>query len=264
MKSAKCLACGFVGRSDLEFCKACGAPFSQSAAYAPHPSAGYASWDEPESEKKAMAIASLVIGILSFLTFGFFGVGAILGIVLGIMAMKRVKNEPWRYGGRGIAIAGLVLSICSLLVVIPVGMIAAIAIPNLLQSRMAANEGAAIHSLRTITAAEMTYQAQYQKYGTLEELGDVHLIDPVLASGTKSGYRFAVELSSEAPTELSGANAEGFVVTGVPVDYRHSGMRSFYVDATAVVRGDDKVGMPASATDPPLETRPLRAGRQRF
>ena len=259
MKSTKCLACGFVGWSDLEFCKACGAALGQGAVYAGQANPG--SWNESQGQKKGLAIASLVLGILSFFTFGLLGVGAIIGIVLAVIAMSKVKNEPWTYGGRGIAIAGLVLSITSLVTAVPVGIIAAIAIPNLLQARMAANEGSAIQSLRTICAAEATYQAQFDRYGTLEELAAASLIDPKLASGTKSGYRFTVEVTSEGTvTNEFGTSSGGFAVVGVPVDYRSSGMRSFFVDETHIVRGADNVGMPSSATDPPLDTRPLWSG----
>ena len=264
MKSAKCPACGFVGRSDLEYCKACGAAFAQREAYSTQASSGYASY-EPEGQKKGLAITSLVLGIIGFFTFGLFGVGAIISIVLAVMAMNRVKSEPWRYGGRGIAIAGLVLSITSLVTAVPVGIIAAIAIPNLLQARIAANEGLAIKSLRTICAAEMTYQAQFQKYGTLEELAAASLIDPSLASGTKSGYRFTVTLTGEQTSagDLS-ANSTTFSAGSVPLDYRHSGLRSFFVDETGVVRGADNVGLPASASDPELGTRSTRANRNRY
>lgn len=262
MKSSKCLACGFVGWSDLGYCKACGATFGQPGAYYPQGNPAYTSWDQPEGQKKGLAIGALVVGILSFLTFGFFGAGAITGIVLAVVAMKRVKNEPWEYGGRGIAIAGLVLSISSILVVVPVGMVAAIAIPNLLASRMAANEGAAFNSLRTISAAEMVYQQQFERYGTLEELAEAKLIDRALGSGTKSGYRFTIELT-DGNTGFE-RRPDGFTVNCVPLDYRHSGMRSFYVDQTQVIRGGDRVGGPSSADDPPLEMRSMRADRERF
>ena len=252
MKSAKCLACGFVGWSDQEYCKACGAPVGQGAIYAAPATPAYNSWSQPEGQKKGLAIVSLVLGMISFFTLGLLGVGAIVGIILAVIAMSRVKSEPWKYGGRGIAIAGLVLSITSLATAVPVGIIAAIAIPNLLASRMAANEGSAIHSLRTICNAELTYQSQLGKYGTLEDLAAQGLIDSKLATGEKNGYRFTVELTG------SDVRSEGFVVSGVPLDYRRSGIRSFYVDETHVIRAANKIGLPSSADDPPLETRPMR------
>jgi prepilin-type N-terminal cleavage/methylation domain-containing protein len=84
-----------------------------------------------------------------------------------------------------------------LIVVVIIGIIAAIAIPNLLAARRSANEGSAVSSLRTIHGAEATYQAtsgngNYTTSGAtgLSELGAVGLVDGVLAAASKSGYGF--------------------------------------------------------------------------
>jgi len=250
-----------VGWSDVEYCKSCGAELSQRSTTLPEThayNANFNSWNQPEeSPKKGLAIAALILGILSFLTFSLVGLGAITGIILAAIAMGRVKREPWRYGGRGMAIAGLVLSITSLGTVIPVSLVAAIAIPNLLAARRAANEGSALHTLRMISSAELAYQSSFQKYGTLEELAANNLIDPKLTSGTKNGYNFTVVLDD--------ANPEGFEVIGVPMSYGNSGRRSFYVDETFVMRASDKSGGPSSKLDTPLEesTR-LRDTQERY
>ena len=245
MKSAKCQACGFVGWSDAEHCKACGTPFNRSASYAAPANAAYESWEQASGQSKGLAILSLVLGIISFITFGLIGIGAVAGIVLGVVAMNRAKREPWKYGGRGMAVAGLVLSISSLAVGVPIGLIAAISIPNLMAARMAANEGSAIYNLKIISAAELTYEKQYGKYATLEELAEVGLVDAKLASGVKNGYRFTVELASDA-------DAPPFSADCVPLEYRQSGRRSFHVDNTLVVRAADNQGGPATAVDLPL------------
>lgn len=90
-----------------------------------------------------------------------------------------------------------------LIVVVIIGIIAAIAIPNMLAARRAANEGSAISSLRTLHGAQSTYQtsAGAGNYaGTpgstpdntgLTVLNSMGLIDSVLSTGTKSGYNFA-------------------------------------------------------------------------
>jgi len=89
-----------------------------------------------------------------------------------------------------------------LIVVVIIGIIAAIAIPNLLAARRSANEGSAVSSLRTVHGAQATFQAtsgngNYAGGGTgaddiagLTELNTTGLIDAVLASGSKSGYAF--------------------------------------------------------------------------
>src|SRR4051812_22723241 len=85
-----------------------------------------------------------------------------------------------------------------LIVVVIIGIIAAIAIPNLLAARRSANEGSAISATRTLHGAQMTYASTYGNGnyagntsldGTgLTALGTPGLIDSVLAGGTKSGY----------------------------------------------------------------------------
>ena len=82
-----------------------------------------------------------------------------------------------------------------LIVVAIIGIIAAIAIPNLLASRRAANEGSAQSSLRTIHSAQSTYQSTSGNGAfspDLATLGTVNLIDPVLKLGSKSGYNFTL------------------------------------------------------------------------
>jgi len=81
-----------------------------------------------------------------------------------------------------------------LIVVVIIGIIAAIAIPNLLAARRAANEGSAVSSLRTIHGANATFQATSGNgnFGhALSDLSGQNLIDAVLGAGTKSGYDFS-------------------------------------------------------------------------
>ncbi len=86
-----------------------------------------------------------------------------------------------------------------LIVVAIIGIIAAIAIPNLLASRRAANEGSAIASMRSLNTAEATYfttAGQNLGYGTFTQMSAAGLIDNVLgaadAGNNKSGYRFTM------------------------------------------------------------------------
>src|SRR6266496_5095629 len=125
-----------------------------------------------------------------------------------------------------------------LIVVAIIGIIAAIAIPNLLASRRAANEGSAQSSLRTIHSSEATYQATNGQgnFGDFPALSTNYLIDPVLASTTKSGYIFAV-----TPTPLvPGGAAASFFATGVPsvaTGVSQTGTRKFCVTEVGVMTG---------------------------
>ena len=126
-----------------------------------------------------------------------------------------------------------------LIVVAIIGIIAAIAIPNLLASRRAANEGSAQSSLRTIHSSQGTYQATVGagNYGTRAQLSAQNLIDPVLATGSKSGYNFAV-----TPTDLvAGASPATFFATGVPQvtsGVGQTGTRRFGISTDGVMHGD--------------------------
>jgi prepilin-type N-terminal cleavage/methylation domain-containing protein len=127
-----------------------------------------------------------------------------------------------------------------LIVVAIIGIIAAIAIPNLLASRRAANEGSAQSSLRTIHSAESTYQATTGNGAytdVLKDLDDVDLIDPVLGTGTKSGYTFdVVEIQAPSATQqaLFAAEADPKVKSGAS----QTGTRVFGVTEDGVMRGE--------------------------
>jgi type IV pilus assembly protein PilA len=121
-----------------------------------------------------------------------------------------------------------------LIVVAIIGIIAAIAIPNLLASKRAANEGSDIASLRTITGAEATYQATAGagNYGNMANLNSAGLVDSVLAGAAgKSGYAFAATPTAGSTNTNYSATAATLVDTGVTA----TGTRNFYTDATGVI-----------------------------
>ena len=260
MKSTKCQSCGFVGFSTTGACKGCGAPLIQRVMPAAPPRPNYApprpapqpnyapAPPVPQGQKKGMAIFALVLGIVGFFSFGLLGVGAVVGIILAVIAMKRAEREPWIYGGRSLAIAALILNITAPTVTFPIGIMFAIAIPNLLASARAANEGSAQSTLRTLSEAESNYQSITQRYGTWEELVSANMIDPSLADGLKNGYRFTLEITKNRD------NSEGFKVVGVPKDYGRSGTRSFFIDETGVLRAADARGRPSTERDPPVDS----------
>ena len=268
MKSAKCPECGFVGWADVEACKRCGAPIAPRSADQPvEQSAALQSVEQtaeyqthyypagtnpfPEDLKTGWSVASLALGLANFLLLGIFLIPTVVGIVVSVVALKKIKRQPFQYGGKGMAIAGLVMNIVSVAVLIPILLIAAIAIPNLLASRRAANEGNAIRALTAIHSAEATYSATVGngQFGTLLDLNRQNLIASKLAAGTFSGYRFNVEAISD-----KGDGLPGYVAVGVPTEYGSTGKRSFYIDETGVIRGGDMNGSEASKYDPPLRS----------
>jgi prepilin-type N-terminal cleavage/methylation domain-containing protein len=129
-----------------------------------------------------------------------------------------------------------------LIVVAIIGIIAAIAIPNLLASRRAANEGSAQQSLRTIHSTEATYQATIGSgnFGTMAQLRAQNLVDPVLATNVKSGYTFGITPVDAAPTATPPSLAT-FHATANPVTtsgISQSGTRKFGIAEDGVLRYD--------------------------
>jgi prepilin-type N-terminal cleavage/methylation domain-containing protein len=154
---------------------------------------------------------------------------------------------------RGTAQRGF--SLIELLVVVAVIIIAAIAIPNYLRSKMNANEASAVQNLRNITTAEALYANTYggsfstdlvSLSGTIPVPDATHaeLIDSVLGSGVKSGYSFGYTVVA---TDSLG-NAVQYAVNASPLASGNSGIRYFYTDQSYVIRWNS--AGPAGATDP--------------
>jgi hypothetical protein len=108
---------------------------------------------------------------------------------------------------------------------------------------MAVNETAAVNGLRAITTAETAYQATNGSFGTLKQMSDSQTLDSRLAGGEKNGYRFDVRVNSTT----------GYEAVAVPVQYNFTGLRSFYLDSSGLIRGGDKKGAEATAADPAVQ-----------
>ena len=151
-------------------------------------------------------------------------------------------------------------SLIELLIVVAIILIiAAIAIPNLLRSRIAANEASAVGSIRTINTSEVTFQSTYPSHGfaTLTHLGPpsggatvsdtgAGLLDSVLSGGTKSGYIFSVVTGGAA----TNGPATTYTVNGDPQNAQ-TGQRHFFSDQSGVIRFN--TSQQASGSDGPLQ-----------
>lgn len=129
-----------------------------------------------------------------------------------------------------------------LIVVTIIGIIAAIALPNLLASRRAANEASAQSSMRTISSCEVTYlhTAGSNSYGDLAALGNTTLTDSVLASGTKSGYEFTINPIVSNPPQYW-----AYAVPTTTTGYAKTGTRRFAIAEDGVLRADSTLTPPA-------------------
>jgi type IV pilus assembly protein PilA len=231
-----------------------GTVYSEGATYG-SPNAYYSPYAAaPAKLKQGLAITSLVFGCVG-LAICFIGlIGAIPGLICGLVAVKKANQKPMEYGGKGMAIAGIVTNGLTLLF-IPVVM--AIAIPNLMAARKAANEASTIQQLRTLSSAEAIYQSTRGRgshYATLEELKGEGLIKA--DSAVSYGYKFKVLVTNcPVTTGIAGSRCQPrFVILATPVSYGSTGTgtRSFYLDETGVIRAVDRVGMDADSSAPAL------------
>jgi prepilin-type N-terminal cleavage/methylation domain-containing protein len=167
-------------------------------------------------------------------------------------------------------------SLIELLIVVAIILIiAAIAIPNLLRAKIAANQASAVGSLRTISSAEETYSSTYSDGFTLTlvalgpagaggaaSCNTAGLIDEVLAAGQKSGYTYTFtpngtpQLTAGVPAGCV-AGDTGFSVSATPTTLNSTGTTSYCVDESGVVRFNSLgVVIPPSCTAsafPPLQ-----------
>ena len=160
---------------------------------------------------------------------------------------RRVRNRP----ANGFSLIELLVVVAVILI------IAAIAIPNFISSRMRANEASAVQSLRNIATAQLVYStmwgigfadsmAKLSGNGVVVDQNSAGLIDQVLAAGLKSGYVFTFTPGTTGST----GNVESFSVTADPQVPGSSGTRHFYTDQTAVIRFNPSV--PAGPGDLPI------------
>jgi type IV pilus assembly protein PilA len=194
------------------------------------------------------AIGSLVCGILFF-----FLPAAIVAVVLGHLSLSEIRQSAGRLAGRGMAVAGLVFGYLGLSF-IPILIIAAIAIPNLLRANMAANEALAVGSLRRINTACVTYATDHKSFpSVLANLGPgahpgANASDPIdgaLASGQKSGYLFTYE-----PGPMQDGAIMSYEVHADPVTPEATGRRHFFTDQTGIIRS--ALHVQANSESPPL------------
>jgi prepilin-type N-terminal cleavage/methylation domain-containing protein len=163
------------------------------------------------------------------------------------------EREPMKTIARGFSLIELLIVVAIILI------IAAIDIPNLLKSRMAANQASAVQALRVINTCEVNYSTTYggsfsttlaqlgpPPVGTAPSTAAADLIDKVLASGAKSGYSFIY--TPTLPDALG--NFQGFSVNANPLTPGMTGIVYYFTDQSHVIRGNATTV--ASSSDSPV------------
>ena len=292
MTNKRCQHCGLVNFAGTAECRRCKAPIAWGAECSasqpafsslPAPGAGGGDSYQPQEPFQAvpalpnywatdgvaaspyaqgrklrsgLATASLVLGILGIFSLGILLIGSLIGLILGIRAVLKANREPYVYGGKGVAIGGIVTNVLGILTIVPVAIIAAIAIPNLLMARMSANEARAIGHLRTLATAEATYQSTLGAGRSFTSMQELIASGAIAAnSASRNGYQFKIRLLDlNGNVALAGASdAIRFEVVATPDSYGSTGRRSFYVSEQYVIRCADKGGKEATSSDPDVD-----------
>lgn len=127
-----------------------------------------------------------------------------------------------------------------LIVVAVICIVAALAIPNFLNSRQAAHNASAFSSLRLIHSAQIAYRSRFNRYGDLTELKNAGtLTDPLITGGQRSNYSFVINAAT--------LGADYYEVSATP---SVAPWRYYYIDASGVIRSEN--GRAADASSPPI------------
>ncbi len=260
-----CPSCGKQVAETDAFCRFCARSLSPdksaSSESAQRPSAALGPAAKPDEpiRRSGEATASLILGLFSFIPM----IG-LLAVIFGHLARASIRRSGGRLLGQGMAFVGLLLGYLGLGCWVFYGL-SVLVHPFLPSTRMAQNEQLVVSSLRTINTAEITYSVIYNT-GYSATLGDLRppaaganpvataagLLDEVLTSGTKSGYRFTYVAGKVSAPMVKGETGriDDYTVHADPVTPGVTGEKHFFTDESQVIRVE--MGKEANRDSPPI------------
>lgn len=246
-----CPQCGSQVPETNQFCSTCGAQIHLGG-----PPASSVSLPGQQPQTSGKAVASMVLGLCIFILGFLTGIPA---IIFGHMAKSEIRRSGGKLQGDGMALAGLILGYLSVVFIPFILIIAAIAIPNLLRAKMAANEAGAVGSLRKVITAVVAYNYTYghgfpeslnqlgpSPDGSAPSAGAAGLLDADLATGQREGYIFTYQASSSRGDGV----LDTFRCNADPISPGTTGVRHFFLDESGVIRYQEDG--PANANSPPM------------
>jgi type IV pilus assembly protein PilA len=250
-----CPYCAEPIADDSRFCPKCGtqmgSPLPDSPLYRQPVPPGFRA---PTSGK---AIGSFICSL-----FFFFFPASVAAVILGHLSLGEIRRSAGRLKGQGLATVGLVLGYLGIAAIPLILIIAAIAIPNLIRSKMAANEASAVRAVRQYVIAATTYSVQCESIGfprSVENLGpgkgDCERSNADLAPelaiphAVQHGYIFDY---TPGPTDPKG-HIRSYTITAEPLKPGNTGQRHLFADERGVIRFE------MSATAGPIQRRSERS-----
>ena len=202
---------------------------------------------ETQKRKIGLAVGSMICGL--FFWFPLLGIiCSIVALVLGIVALVKVGNNADMYGGKGMAISGIVLGGVGIILMPIIALLAAIAIPNLLRARLAANEAATQDTLKRVIVACESYKTANGTYPQnaedLSNTSPIYIESSIFSSNGKFGYNF----------EYSSYNKDKYNLSAKPSMEGSSGIGYFAADESGRLYSDvDKNGIAGTGEDELIE-----------
>jgi prepilin-type N-terminal cleavage/methylation domain-containing protein len=166
-----------------------------------------------------------------------------------VVPADQLRTELMRNKKKGFSLIELLVVVAIIMVIV------AMAIPNLLRTRMTANETSAVNSMSTLNSACVTYLTIYGGYpAALSNLGSASaasatsadLIDSVLAGGTRNGYNFTY---AAGPKDANG-RVNSYAIKADPSTPGTTGQRSFFTDQSGTIRSNN--AGPADVSSTPI------------